>query len=151
MEILLNNKGLCNLTTLNVFAFVQNNILDVERLLYAQRLSARASYRMTNVELELPKWDAVQKEERLTGVSLTGWQDMVNATNMSREQQSQLLSELRKVAHEEVESLANQISANKSLLVTTVKPEGTLSQLPTVSSGVHYSHSPYYILSLIHI
>jgi len=31
------------------------------------------------------------------------------------------------------------------LLTTTIKPEGTLSQLPTVSSGVHYSHSPYYI------
>ena len=31
------------------------------------------------------------------------------------------------------------------LLVTTVKPEGTLSLLPTVSSGVHYSHAPYYV------
>ena len=30
-------------------------------------------------------------------------------------------------------------------IVTTLKPEGTLSLLPTVSSGVHYSHSPYYI------
>lgn len=29
--------------------------------------------------------------------------------------------------------------------MTTVKPEGTLSQLPTVSSGVHYSHSPFFI------
>ena len=29
--------------------------------------------------------------------------------------------------------------------MTTIKPEGTLSLLPTVSSGVHYSHSPYYI------
>ena len=29
--------------------------------------------------------------------------------------------------------------------MTTVKPEGTLSLLPTVSSGIHYSHSPYYI------
>ena len=29
------------------------------------------------------------------------------------------------------------------LLITTIKPEGTLSLLPTVSSGVHYSHAPY--------
>lgn len=29
--------------------------------------------------------------------------------------------------------------------MTTLKPEGTLSLLPTVSSGVHYSHAPYYI------
>ena len=31
------------------------------------------------------------------------------------------------------------------LLVTTVKPEGTLSLLPVVSSGVHFSHAPYYV------
>jgi ribonucleoside-diphosphate reductase alpha chain/ribonucleoside-triphosphate reductase len=37
------------------------------------------------------------------------------------------------------------MNQNSPLLVTTIKPEGTLSQLPTVSSGVHYSHSPYYI------
>lgn len=145
MEILLNNKGLCNLTTLNVMSFVENGILNKVDLLNAQRLSARASYRMTNVELELPKWNAVQEEERLTGCSLTGWQDMVNATHMNKKQERELLKELRKVAHEEVKSLATMIGANEPLLVTTVKPEGTLSQLPTVSSGVHYSHSPYFI------
>jgi len=30
-------------------------------------------------------------------------------------------------------------------LATTIKPEGTLSLLPTVSPGVHHSYSPYYI------
>jgi ribonucleoside-diphosphate reductase alpha chain/ribonucleoside-triphosphate reductase len=145
-EILLNNKGLCNLTTINVMAFVlANGTLDKKALLYAQRLSARASYRMTNVELELPKWDLVQKEERLAGVSLTGWQDMVNATAMTIEEQKELLQEMRRVAKEETKKLSEQIGANDSLLVTTVKPEGTLSQLPTVSSGLHYSHSPSYI------
>ena len=37
------------------------------------------------------------------------------------------------------------LGVNAPLLVTTVKPEGTLSLLPTVSSGIHYSHAPYYI------
>ena len=41
--------------------------------------------------------------------------------------------------------MAAQLGGNRPLLVTTLKPEGTLSLLPTVSSGVHYSHSPYYI------
>lgn len=145
MEILLDSKGLCNLTTLNVYAFVENGKLKREELLTAQRLSARASYRMTNVELELPKWDAVQKRDRLTGCSLTGWQDMVNAVGMTKKEEAELLKELRKVAHEETKKLADQIGAEDSLLVTTVKPEGSLSQLPTVSSGVHYSHSPFYI------
>jgi len=145
-EILLDNKGLCNLTTINVFAFVnEDGSLDEKNLLRAQRLSARAGYRMTCVELELPMWDAVQQRDKLIGCSLTGWQDMVNATNMTIESQGTLLKKLREVAKKEAEMYALELGQNVPLLVTTVKPEGTLSQLPTVSSGVHYSHSPYYI------
>lgn len=145
-EILLDNRGLCNLTTINTFAFVrEDGTLDVNGLLKAQRLSARASYRMTTVELELPTWDAVQKRDRLLGCSLTGWQDMINATNLSHDEQKDVLSKLRDVANKEAELYANELGGAVPTLVTTVKPEGTLSQLPTVSSGVHYSHSPYYI------
>ncbi len=145
-EILLDSKGLCNLTTLNVYAFVKaDKTLDVKGLLQAQRLSVRAGYRMTCVELELPLWDAVQQRDKLLGCSLTGWQDMVNATAMSREEQAELLKQLRDAAHTEAEAYAKELGSKVPLLSTTVKPEGTLSQLPTVSSGVHYSHSPYYI------
>jgi ribonucleoside-diphosphate reductase alpha chain/ribonucleoside-triphosphate reductase len=145
-EILLDSKGLCNLTTINVFAFVkEDNTLDVEGLMQSQRLSVRAAYRMTCVELEIPAWDAVQQRDKLLGCSMTGWQDMVNAIAMSREEQRKLLEQLRETAHEEAKRYASEIGTNEPLLITTVKPEGTLSQLPTVSSGVHYSHSPYYI------
>lgn len=145
-EILLDNKGLCNLTTVNVYAFVdENGNLDEEGLLRAQRLSARAAYRMTCVELELSKWDRVQQRDKITGCSLTGWQDMVNAVGLTREEQAELLRKLRSAAKEESERYANEIGERPPLLVTTIKPEGTLSQLPGVSSGVHYSHSPFYI------
>lgn len=145
-EILLDSKGLCNLTTVNVYGFVrEDGTLDLEGLLNAQRLSVRASYRMTCVELELPAWDAVQKRDKLLGTSLTGWQDMVNATGISRDEEKEILQALRRVAHEEAKAYAEEIGENVPLLITTVKPEGTLSQLPTVSSGVHYSHAPYYI------
>ncbi|ABR50592.1 ribonucleoside-triphosphate reductase, adenosylcobalamin-dependent [Alkaliphilus metalliredigens QYMF] len=145
-EILLDSQGLCNLTTINVYSFVsKEGKMDVDGVLKAQRLSVRAGYRMTCVELELPAWDAVQQRDKLVGCSLTGWQDMVNATGMNPEEQDSLLRQLREVAHEEVEGYAKEIGQNVPLLVTTVKPEGTLSQLPAVSSGVHYSHSPYYI------
>lgn len=145
-EILLDSNGLCNLTTINTFSFVRkDNTLDIEGLLEAQRLSVRAGYRMTCVELELHHWDAVQQRDKLVGCSLTGWQDMVNAVGLSMEEQADLLSKLRDVARREAEYYAKEIGENVPLLITTVKPEGTLSQLPTVSSGVHYSHSPYYI------
>lgn len=145
-EILLDSQGLCNLTTVNVFAFVkENGSLDEKALLEAQRLSARAGYRMTCVELELPDWDRVQQRDKLIGCSLTGWQDMINATSFTKEQESELLRKLKKAAKDAALEYAKELGQNEPLLVTTIKPEGTLSQLPTVSSGVHYSHSPYFI------
>ncbi len=145
-EILLDDKGLCNLTTVNVFAFVrEDGTLDLNGLLRAQRLSARSGYRMSCVELELAQWDSVQQRDKLIGCSLTGWQDLVNALNLSVEEQAEILRKLRAVAKNESEMYAQEIGENPPILVTTIKPEGTLSQLPTVSSGVHYSHSPYYI------
>ncbi len=145
-EILLDSKGLCNLTTINTYAFVdQDGNLDTEGLLEAQRLSARAGYRMTCVDLEIPEWNNVQQRDKLTGCSLTGWQDMVNKAGLTRDDQADVLAQLRNEANTAVKEYASEIGQNDSLLVTTVKPEGTLSQLPTVSSGVHYSHSPYYI------
>lgn len=145
-EILLDSQGLCNLTTVNVFAFVkENGSLDEKALLEAQRLSARAGYRMTCVELELPDWDRVQQRDKLIGCSLTGWQDMINATSFTKEQEAELLRKLKKAAKDAALEYAKELGQNEPLLVTTIKPEGTLSQLPTVSSGVHYSHSPYFI------
>jgi ribonucleoside-diphosphate reductase alpha chain/ribonucleoside-triphosphate reductase len=145
-EILLDSKGLCNLTTINVAAFIkEDGTFDYEELYEAQRLSARSGYRMTCVELEIPEWDYVQTRDKLVGCSLTGWQDMVNALNLDLDEQAKVLRKLRSVAQTAAKEYAKEIGENAPLLVTTVKPEGTLSQLPTVSSGVHYSHSPYYI------
>ena len=144
-EILLDSHGLCNLTTVNVMAFVEDGKLDLPKLLDAQRLSARAGYRMTCRDLEMHRWNLVQKRDRLIGCSLTGWQDMVNATSMDKEAQAKLLDTLRETAHQAAAEIAARLRSPKPLLATTVKPEGTLSLLPTVSSGVHYSHSPYYI------
>lgn len=144
-EVLLDNRGLCNLTTLNVMAFVHNGILDITNLLIAQRLSVRAGYRMTMTDLELHKWNEVQKRDRLIGCSLTGWQDMVNATGLTKSEEKALLRQLRDIAKSEVEEYSKIVGGNPSLLSTTIKPEGTLSQLVGVSSGIHYSHSPYYI------
>ncbi len=145
MEVLLDREQMCNLTTVNVMGFVMDGKLNEKELFEAQRLSVRAGIRMTFLDLELDQWDIKQKRDRLVGCSLTGWQDMVNATGLSDEEQKKLRKKLSDVAHKEAEFYASKVGVNPPLLVTTVKPEGTLSQLPTVSSGVHYSHSPYFI------
>ena len=126
-------------------AFVRDGKLDEAGLLEAQRLSARAGLRMTCRELEMHRWNSVQQRDRLLGCSLTGWQDMVNAVGLDREGQAALLEKLRDAAHSAAKKMADSLGLNAPLLVTTIKPEGTLSLLPTVSCGVHYSHAPYYV------
>ena len=129
-----------------MFAFVNGDgTYDKEAMINAQRLSAKMGYRMATIELELHTWDLVNKEDRLTGCSLTGVMDFVNATKMSNEELGELLTELRDIAIEEVNKLADFLGMNRPKLVTCNKPSGTISQLPVVSSGVHFSHSPYYI------
>jgi len=137
-EVLLQSKGLCNLITSNVMSFVFNGRLNIEMLLEAQKLAVRAGYRMTCVDLELHEWDLVQKEDRLLGCSLTGWQDMVNATNMSLQEQKETLLKLKDVAIEESKKYSSQLNMKEPLLVTTVKPEGcwTIDHLRTLDNGI---------------
>ena len=150
-EILLDSKGVCNLTTINIKAFVKedsegNKYLDKEGLLDAQRLSARIGVRMTLVTLELDEWDANQKRDRLIGTSMTGLQDALEILEYTTEDEIKLLNELRDASREEADRYAGELRITRPLLATTVKPEGTLSQVfGGVSPGVHNSHSPYYI------
>jgi adenosylcobalamin-dependent ribonucleoside-triphosphate reductase len=145
-EILLDSYGVCNLTTVNIAQFVTNGELDVESLIKAQRLSTRAGLRMTLATLELPHWDAVQQRDRLLGTSVTGLKDAIAQARYTDEQEEDLLAILGCTAREEADKLAKQYRVSSPLLVTTVKPEGTISQVAGgVSSGLHWSHSPYYI------
>ena len=121
---MLDSHGLCNLTTVNVMAFVADGKLDVPALLETQKLSARAGYRMTCRELEMHSWDVVQKRDRLIGCSLTGWQDMVNATNMSREAQIELQEKLRDAAHTASADLAAHLGTKPRCWPPPSKPEG---------------------------
>ncbi len=144
-EILLQSKQCCNLTTNNMMAFVKEHTLDKESLLEVIKLSTRVAIRMTLVEVELPQWNKVMQEDRIIGVSLTGMMDMVNRTGMSYEDLAQLLSELRDTVHQEGYRYCEELGIEAPKLMTTLKPEGSLSTLPCVSSGIHYAHSNYYI------
>lgn len=145
-EILLDSRGMCNLTTLNVCKFVDSNgKVMLNELLETQKRSARAGYRMTCMRMELPKWDNVQKRDRLLGCSFTGWQDFVNMTHISKEEQVEILNKMYEAAREGADTYADQLGTNRPKLVSTCKPSGTVSCLCGSSPGVHFSHSPYYI------
>jgi ribonucleoside-diphosphate reductase alpha chain/ribonucleoside-triphosphate reductase len=167
-EILLADNGVCNLSEVNVAGFVgydasKRPYIDFNKLADAIKLATRVGLRMTNVELELAHWDVVQKRDRLTGVSLTGFVEAMDAVGVDSSDPNSFvpittedgsyyslllgdfLRTLNITANEEANIYAKEMRIPAPLLVTTVKPSGTISQLPTVSSGGHSSYAPYYI------
>lgn len=147
MEIEMDNRGFCNLATVNLTAFVQGRWFDLDRAKKAMQAAARVCLRMTNITVSLPLWDAVQKRDRLLGVSITGLMDTFDALGIEFDSllATSILANLRKAANDEADKYAFEMRIPRPLLVTTIKPEGTLSQLPTVSSGLHRGFAPYYI------
>ena len=94
----------------------------------------------------MQEWDYIQKRDRLLGVSLTGqmdcWQKM--GVEFDSETAINILKTARAYAREVADRYHHEMGIPTSLLITTTKPEGTISQLPTVSSGVHASYAPFY-------
>lgn len=150
-EILLPPNAVCNLTTVNMVSFAdeQGNV-DWDGLEEAFILSARAGYRMTCVDLELEGWNVAHHRDRLTGCSMTGWQDFIakmsNNTFVRAGGKAGILKWLRNVIHEAGEDIASELKTPVPLLMTALKPEGSLSLVANgVSPGVHWQHSPYFI------
>lgn len=150
-EILLPPNAVCNLTTVNMVAFVnENGDVDWDGLELAFLLSARAGYRMTCVDLELDGWNEAHHRDRLTGCSMTGWQDFIAQMRPDVLRRAGgkagVLKWLRTVVHESGEEIAQELQAPVPLLMTALKPEGSLSLVANgVSPGVHWQHSPYFI------
>ena len=147
VEIILHSKNVCNLTTIDVSKFVsESGELDLDGLLEAQRLSTRIGLRMTLATLELPEWNKIQQRDRLLGVSLTGWKDAMGKLNADQNMEDEIKELLHDIARHEADTYSKQLRVNAPMFVTAVKPEGTLSQVAGgVSSGLHWSHSPYFI------
>jgi ribonucleoside-diphosphate reductase alpha chain/ribonucleoside-triphosphate reductase len=140
-EILLSANGVCNLSEVNVAAFTTvidgEKYLDLDKFGYAVTLASRVGLRMTNVTLELPHWDVVQKRDRLTGVSLTGYVEAMDALGVDTSdpdalvptiwgayrtgvQLSVILQELNEGANFASVQYASEMRIPSPLLVTTV-------------------------------
>lgn len=150
-EILLPANAVCNLTTINLTQFVVKGkyegqaAVDWTGLKKAMCLSARAGYRMTCVDLELPGWNEIHHRDRLLGCSITGYQDLIGMLPEGFNEEL-FLEEMKKWTRFYADEYAEELGTPKSKLVTSVKPEGSLSLIAGgVSPGVHYQHSPYFI------
>jgi ribonucleoside-triphosphate reductase len=130
-EILLPNKGFCNLVEINLARF--NG--DTAGLHRAVHIMARANYRQTCVNLVdgiLQKaWDENNQFLRLCGVGMTGivgWNQQDNPIAWRS---------LRRAATDGAHSMADELGLPRAKNVTTVKPSGTLSKIMDTTEGVH--------------
>ena len=142
-EVLLPPNAVCNLTTINLMAFVdENGDVKLDELKEACILSARAGFRMTNVELELLHWNEVHHRDRLTGCSLTGYQDFIATTNPSNDEECNFLEVLHTYTRDAVDEYANSIGANKPKLATALKPEGRtdIRHSRTLDGGIYRAY-----------
>ena len=129
-EILLGNKGFCNLVEVDLGKFQG----DTNGLRHAIWLAGRANYRQTCVDLRdgvlQEAWHLNNEFLRLCGVSLTG---QVRRTGMSDYEKRELEREATMSAY----SMADELGLQRPKNVTTVKPSGTLSKIMDTTEGAH--------------
>lgn len=130
-EILLPNKGFCNLVEINLAAFNGNP----RRLWHVARLLARANYRQTCVNLVdgvlQRAWHENNEFLRLCGVGVTGVAQWENAGDRT------FWRSLKRIAVAGAHSMADELGLPRPKAVTTVKPSGTLSKIMDTTEGAH--------------
>lgn len=129
-EILLADKGFCNLVNVNLGAFSE----DPSGLMRAVYVVSRANYRQTCVDLRdgvlQEKWHQNNQFLRLCGVSLTGQAMRPDLTAY----------DYRTIRNEAVSgaySMAVELEMPRPKNVTTGKPEGTISKCMDATEGAH--------------
>ena len=142
-EISINSRQFCNLTSISIRADDTEDRL-LEKVEIATILGTVQSlfdgYRYIN-----SGWAENQERERLLGVSLSGIVDNLLTNGTSPELTQSLLTKMRARARTVNAEYATKLNINVSAAITTVKPEGTTSQMTGCSSGIHPAYSRYYI------
>jgi ribonucleoside-triphosphate reductase len=146
-EILLGNKSFCNLTEVNLLAFVGNKV-GLER---AIALAARMNYRQTMVNLRdeilQEAWHLNNEFLHLCGVSLTGIRARRDLTAYD-------FKRMRNIAVSAAFSMAEELDSPLPKNVTCVKPSGTLSKIMgthewgEVPEGIHLPLGKYLLNSI---
>lgn len=131
-EILLPNKGFCNLVEINLSHF---NGGDTAHLWRTAALLARANYRQTCVNLVdgvlQRAWHENNEFLRLCGVGITGVAEWDQADDPDA------WKILKFCVKQAAEGMADELKLPRPKAVTTVKPSGTLSKIMDTTEGVH--------------
>ncbi len=137
----------CNLTTIPLQNYVVDKKLQKDLLKEAIELCVRIGLRQTCVTMPTQELNETQAEERLLGVSATGWRmmfDLLGWTTTSGEVKD-LQADMRAWANNEATRYALELGVPRPLLVTCIKPEGTSSKVFGSTDGLHWDWAEYYI------
>ena len=130
-EILLPNRGFCNLCEVNL---AHPHHQDFDNLMRTLGLIARTNYRQTCVDLQdgilQRAWHENNENLRLCGVGLTG---IVQRDDMTPD----TLQIMRAQARHGAFSMADELGMTRPAAVTTIKPSGTLSKVMDCTEGMH--------------
>lgn len=143
-EILLRDKGFCNLT--EIIVRESDTLDDLKRKVAMATKIGTWQSTLTSFPYLREEWQQNAEEERLLGVSMTG--QMGHATlngRNGRKLKNLWLRELKKVAIATNKKEARRLGINPAAAITTVKPSGTVSTLTNTSSGMHAWHDKFYI------
>lgn len=141
-EILLRPFGLCNLS--EVIVRPEDDYKSLKEKVHVATIIGTFQAALTNFRYVRAIWKKNAEEERLLGVSLTGFMDHPKLREIDLSCET-LLKTLREEAQETNKAWANRIGIAPSVAITTVKPSGTVSQLTNSASGIHPRYSEFYI------
>jgi len=136
-EIVLRSKQFCNLTSIVVRP--KDTVADLKRKIELATILGTYQSTLTDFAYLSKEWKENCQEERLLGVSITGYYDNTTIRD------DKVLDALRKDSIETNKKYAKKFGINQSTSITCVKPHGNSGQLLAVGSGMHPWHSPYFI------
>ncbi|MDP9248997.1 MAG: ribonucleoside-triphosphate reductase, partial [bacterium] len=136
-EIYLRSKQFCNLTSIVIRP--KDTVATLKRKMELATLLGTYQSTLTNFGYLSKKWKENCEEERLLGVSLTGYYDNPIIRT------DKVLDTLKADSVETNKKYAKRFGINPSTAITCVKPHGNSGQLLGVGSGMHPWFAPYFI------
>ena len=136
-EIYLRSKQFCNLTSIVIRP--KDTVETLKKKIELATLLGTYQSTLTNFGFLSKKWKENCEEERLLGVSLTGYYDNPIVRN------DKVLDMLKAHSVEVNKKYAKRFGINPSTAITCVKPHGNSGQLLGVGSGMHPWFAPYFI------
>ena len=137
-EIVLRSRQFCNLS--EAIARPNDKYEELSRKLRIATILGSLQATLTDFRYLSSAWRHNCEEERLLGVSITGWYDCPWLRNATERE----LKDLRREVVGTNKELAKRMKINQSAATTCVKPSGTVSQLAGSASGCHPKYAPYY-------